>query len=544
MTSFTYGTTSLWAVGIATIAALLLTAYPFIVRLQPNRRNSRADGLDVIYDPSENKPTGNLQFEIEGKKDQAKVHLLRNLLPKAVLTARILSFSYNSDWLVDAPEKTILAKYRAGALRLPIIFIRYSFGGIVIKEALCALESSPNALADTCGIIFLGTPHQGSSLSAAGALLSKLTGFLGSNTTLLIALQSNQTQPSDLEAKFRRVAADKQIKSFFETKPTFFGGLSIGLVVSRDSATGYSNDSVGIDTNHAGLNKFNSPDHPGFKDIKAAIEKFRAQPIIEQADDFLLKKHYNSEKLMIQRLSGKELSIDQCYINLSIVEQIQRDKPFRNELEAKNSEPKSSPFSLLARLKVETSAEQSQVQLKDLFSRRRRSDGTEISPRRVLIRGRAGVGKTTLCKKIVHGFVRSGIWRDLFDRVLWVPLRTLKERPATGYNLESLFFDEFFRPRGNRTGELFAEETRKALKDNRTLAGSDISRFLRKLLHQPNIIITSRPSAKLETIGFNPAQVDEYIEVTHVKTDTRKVDEIKTFLQSHELIRSLVRIPM
>ncbi|KAK1637273.1 peptidase C14 [Colletotrichum phormii] len=594
MTSFTYGTSSLWAVGIATIAALLLTAYPFIVRLQPDRRNARADGLDIIYDPSENKPTGNLQFEIvavhglgahpdhtwEGKKDQAKVHLLRNLLPEAFPTARILSFSYNSDWLVDAPEKTaqqvgyrlaeILAKHRAGALRLPIIFIGHSFGGIVIKEALCASYSSPNTLADTCGIIFLGTPHQGSSLSAAGALLSKLTGFLGSNTALLLSLRGNHNRLSDLEDRFRYVLSNEKIASFYETKPTYYLGLAVGCIVDRESARGFSRSPVGIDTNHSGLNKFSHPKDPGFQVLKAAIEEFRAKPLIKQADDFLFEKHYNSEKLKIQRLSGEELLMDQCYINLSIVEQVQKKTPSQDELETKASAPRSSPFSLLARLKVETSAEHSQVQLKDIFSQRKRSDGIEISPRRILIRGRAGVGKTTLCKKMVHDFVRSGMWRDLFDRVLWVPLRNLKERPAPGYNLESLFFDEFFRPRGNRSGELFAEETRKALKDDRTLfildgwdevdrianAGSNMSCFLRELLHQPNIIITSRPSAsvpipdqqpihlELETIGFNPTQVDEYIEVTHVKTDTRKVDEIKTFLQSHELIRSLVRIPI
>ncbi|GKT45265.1 HEAT repeat-containing taxis protein [Colletotrichum spaethianum] len=171
---------------------------------------------------------------------------------------------------------------------------------------------------------------------------------------------------------------------------------------------------------------------------------------------------------------------------------------------------------------------------------------------------------------MVHDFLSSGMWRDLFDRVFWVPLRNLKERPAPGYNLERFFFDEFFRPEGDRSGKLFAEETTKALKDNRTLfvldgwdevdrianAGSDMSSFLRELLHRPNVIITSRPSAsipvpdqqpidlELETIGFNPTQVDEYIEKTHGKTNAKKVDEIKTFLQSHELVRSLVRIPI
>ncbi|KAJ5005912.1 hypothetical protein K4K57_011473 [Colletotrichum sp. SAR 10_99] len=530
-------------------------------------RDARADGLDIVYDPSKNQTALGPQFEIvavhglgahpehtwEGKsidKVKPKVHLLRDLLPRAFPTARILSFSYNSDWLVDAPEKTAqqighrlaerLAKRRGEALRLPIIFIGHSFGGIVIKQALCVMAGSS----------------------------SKLTAMLGSNTALLLTLQSNHNQLSDLEDNFRLVAADKQVTSFYETKPTFYLGFSIGCIVNRESARGYAKDPVSIDTDHAGLNKFNSPAHPGFEAIKTVIEKLRAKPLIQQADDVLVNKHYTSAKLMIKRLSGEELWMDQCYINLVIVEQVQAKKPSPDELEAKDSAPKLSPFSLFARLNIETLSDESQVQLTDLFSQRKKTDGTEISPRRVLIRGRAGVGKTTLCKKIVHEFVGGGMWRDLFDRVLWIPLRNLKERPAPGYNLERFLFDEFFRLQGDKPGKLFAEETSKALKDNRTLlildgwdevsqiatANTDMSRFLcDELLRQPNIIITSRPYAsipvqgqpidlELETIGFNPTQVDEYIEKTHNKTDAEKVDEIKTFLQRHELVRSLSKL--
>ncbi|KAF6803004.1 hypothetical protein CMUS01_15208 [Colletotrichum musicola] len=618
MTSLTIGIWPSWASWIAATVALLFAAYrsvaPFIARLKPGQRNSRADGLDIVYDPSKNQTAVNPQFEIvavhglgahpehtwEGKsidKVKPKVHLLRDLLPRAFPTARILSFSYNSDWLVDAPEKTAqqighrlaerLAEHRSEALRLPIIFIGHSFGGIVIKQvrsllsvcllhfiehvtqALCAMARSSSAMEDTRGIIFLGTPHQGSSLSIAASILGKLTAWLGSNTALLLTLQSNHNQLSDLEDEFRRVAADKQITSFYETKPTFYLGLSLGCVVDRESARGYSREPVSVDTDHAGLNKFNGPDDAAFREIKTIIEKLRAKPLIQQADDVLLDKHYTSARLTIKRLSGEELPMDQCYINLAIVEQVQAKMP-QDELEAKDSAPKSSPFSLFARLNVETLSDQSQVQLKDLFGRRKRSDGTEILPRRVLIRGRAGVGKTTLCKKMVHEFVRGGMWRDLFDRVLWVPLRNLKERPAPGYNLEKFFFDEFFRLQGDESGKLFAKETIKDLKHDRTLfildgwdevnqiatASSDMSRFLcDELLRQPNIIITSRPYAsiptrdqpidlELETIGFNSTQVDEYVEKTHDKTDAKKVDEIKTFLQRHELVRSLVRVPI
>ncbi|RKK88971.1 hypothetical protein BFJ71_g12671, partial [Fusarium oxysporum] len=581
---------ALWAVGAV---AMLLVLYPMAIRVQPSRRKLRDDGLHSIYDLSNTKNPQNAQFEIvavhglgahpehtwEGKpvdKDHPKPHLLRDLLSHSFPTARILSFAYNSDWLVDAPEKTAqqigqklleeLVERRGDSQRLPIIFMGHSFGGIVIKEALCAAEESSNILEDTCGIIFLGTPHQGSSLSIAGALLSQLTGFLGSNDTLLLNLRRNHSQLSDLEDRFRPLVKHKPVLSFYERKSTYLLGFSIGCIVDRESARGSSAEPVGIDTNHAGLNKFNSPEHPGYQAIKAAIGKLRVKSLLEQADDHIRDKHYIEDKLKIQRLSEEPLSLDQCYINLAIVEQTKTKTSARDPSGRDDSERRSSPFSLLARQKVDTPAEQAQLQLTDIFNRRKRYDDTEVSPRRILIRGRAGVGKTTLCKKMVHDFIGKKMWSDLFDRVLWVPLRNLKQRVGSGYDLKTLFDHEYFLFSGEDKkddGTRFAKELYKALAHNRTLfildgwdevAGTDKDNdmfgFLRELLSQSNVIITSRPSAalphgievdlELETIGFSPEQVDVYIDKVHGEN----VDELKAFLQSHELVRGLVRIPI
>src|SRR5262249_668601 len=105
--------------------------------------------------------------------------------------------------------------------------------------------------------------------------------------------------------------------------------------------------------------------------------------------------------------------------------------------------PQSSPFSLPARLKVETPHKKIQIELPTIFNPSKGPDGQTTHPRRILIRGRAGVGKTTLCKKSVHDYVTHGIWSELFDRVLWIPLRKLKGRRGI-YNLGELFYDEYF----------------------------------------------------------------------------------------------------
>ncbi|KAJ5722866.1 peptidase C14 [Penicillium malachiteum] len=153
--------------------------------------------------------------------------------------------------------------------------------------------------------------------------------------------------------------------------------------------------------------------------------------LLEQADNLLRDTYYAGSRLKIVRLSGEELLMDQCYINLAIVEKM------------KNEEV--SGFSLLARQKVQTPPETSQVEPSTIFSQRKTHGKGIIEPRRILIRGRAGVGKTTLCKKMIYDFtcttetVSNVSWKKLFDRVLWVQLRSLKDFPNTEYNLESLF---------------------------------------------------------------------------------------------------------
>ena len=90
----------------------------------------------------------------------------------------------------------------------------------------------------TCGIIFLGTPHQGSSVSRLGSIAARVTGFLGSNTGLLLHLTSHSTELSDLDVRFVDCMVEKEkrrqkteIVAFCETKPSYlFGWLSVGLV--------------------------------------------------------------------------------------------------------------------------------------------------------------------------------------------------------------------------------------------------------------------------------------------------------------------------
>ena len=320
------------------------------------------------------------------------------------------------------------------------------------------------------------------------------------------------------------------------------------------------------------MNKFSGSDDPGYiavtRKIAIILRYIRTNSVLDEADAWIRDKHYTEGRLKIERLSGDQLPIDQCYINLAIVEQPGRDAARSEEGPEKGDTPlQSSPFSLHARLKTETPDKNIQVELPTLFNPRKGRHGHETKPRRILIRGRAGVGKTTLCKKIVHDFIR-GTWNDLFDRILWVPLRRLKTWKPLECDLAELFYHEYFIE--SSKGRLLAEELWRAIEGRnggktlfildgldevaRDLHSDDnMFRLLTTLLNQPNVIITSRPygslppdlhplDLELETIGFYPDQVKEYIEKT--LGDRRKVVEIQSFLQHRLLVQGLVRIPI
>ncbi|KAL8346291.1 hypothetical protein RB598_000276 [Gaeumannomyces tritici] len=284
--------------------------------------------------------------------------------------------------------------------------------------------------------------------------------------------------------------------------------------------------------------------------------------------DAMVREHYleNDERLLqIQRLSGKRLPMDQCYINPAVVERTDHDAGRSGQ---GDTERKSSPFSLLARLKVEDAVQDKQVSLPSLFDARKRQNGTTAPPQRILIRGQAGVGKTTLCKRIVYNSLRGGDWADLFDRLFWVPLRTLKTRLADNpdYNLENWLRSEYFRA---GDGDKFARALPHILSDPRQrsrtlflLDGLDeVSReldsetpgLLHDLLKQVHVIVTSRPAGldltrigrvdlELETIAFNQDHVKSYVK--KMAAGEQAAEEIEAFLHDRWLLQGLVRIPI
>jgi hypothetical protein len=90
-------------------------------------------------------------------------------------------------------------------------------------------------------------------------------------------------------------------------------------------------------------------------EICKILRKIREERTPLEEADAEIRKHYTAERLKIERLSGKALSMEQCYINLALVEQPGKHTEGLNEASKEGDTASwSSPFSLSARLKVET----------------------------------------------------------------------------------------------------------------------------------------------------------------------------------------------
>ena len=73
----------------------------------------------------------------------------------------------------------------------------------------------------TKAILFLGTPHRGSSFTKLGRLVAQALRPLGSNPLLLAELEYDSTFLQDLHMSFVQVVQnDLRVINFFEQRPT------------------------------------------------------------------------------------------------------------------------------------------------------------------------------------------------------------------------------------------------------------------------------------------------------------------------------------
>ncbi|KAG0644838.1 Alpha/Beta hydrolase protein [Tuber brumale] len=287
---------------------VLLISGPLIALLTPvvqllcfeNKKREVSTSIVPLYQPE-----GHAELDIVAvhglgsNPDSAWVHKgtknfwLRDCLGVDLQKARILAFNHESDWEVNTPQETLkgygnsllneLERFRGEEEKnRPVIFIGHSFGGTIIKQALVTASEKPKMkeLKDRFGgVIFLGTPHGGSSASRIGSIKALTTYWLGSKTDLLVFLQPGSLENSDLNKRYLDAYPEIEHCDFYETKEeelTFHGiRISMGVVVSKESAvlTRSGATEVAMGVKHRELNKFESISDVNYQKVKSAILK-------------------------------------------------------------------------------------------------------------------------------------------------------------------------------------------------------------------------------------------------------------------------------
>ncbi|KPI37380.1 Protein SERAC1 [Cyphellophora attinorum] len=175
------------------------------------------------------------------------------------------------------------------ALERPIIFVCHSLGGLVVKRSLIhsknvrsdKIERQRSIFVSTYGILFLGTPHNGSDIAKWGSLLERISHavlpkkFMDSQPHLVQALKSNNETLQNINRLFIEIISRYHVYFFHESKPMDFKG-SLQYIVDEDSAAPVIEgvERMGIERDHSHMCKFESEDAPGYEVVAEAIQRY------------------------------------------------------------------------------------------------------------------------------------------------------------------------------------------------------------------------------------------------------------------------------
>ncbi|PGH27907.1 hypothetical protein AJ80_00457 [Polytolypa hystricis UAMH7299] len=241
-----------------------------------------------------------------------------------------------------------------------------------------------------------------------------------------------------------------------------------------------------------------------------------------------------TEPLSVQTVLGQKLPICKHHIKLEVVE---------------------------SSISGTQSSRSSCVGLTELFKERKLKNGQIDRPKRILIQGRPGIGKSTLCKQILHEYSKQlGI---IFRWVLWVPLRSFEQAE----NLEMFIKNEYFPNEPKRDDlskvlyqRIFEEDRKHTLLildgwDEVRSWKADKANRIFELAAYDNVVITSRSSGwdsgcgvsvdlELNAIGFDDGTIVEYFENEEILGSKAMVEEFATFIRDNPSIWELVQVPM
>jgi hypothetical protein len=182
----------------------------------------------------------------------------------------------------------------------PVIFIGYSFGGIIVKKALVMNKIEPVVDPGLIGCLFLGTPHHGSAFTFFGKLFSLFYHWSGSSTLFLQAIERESGQNVSLHADFVQACSGfgKRIVNCFETVPEYLGPFPLTQVVSPAAARLDIGQQVTINLNHRDLRRLEARGYY-YEQLLGYLES-----LVGEVQRLLLSKHEANRKKNYDALAG------------------------------------------------------------------------------------------------------------------------------------------------------------------------------------------------------------------------------------------------
>lgn len=172
----------------------------------------------------------------------------------------------------------------------------------------------------TFGILFYGTPHNGSGIArpasrlikfASAVIPRRITRF---ETSLVTGLEVDSETLQNITQDFAPMMTRYHVYFFWEQLPTNLK-YSTDYVVARDSAAPVidGTNRCGIAANHRDMCKFESFDSPGFKVTIAALKRY-----VQAAPDVVETRLEESANMLDERRKNEALDlIKDCKIPLS-----------------------------------------------------------------------------------------------------------------------------------------------------------------------------------------------------------------------------------
>ncbi|CZR53779.1 uncharacterized protein PAC_03660 [Phialocephala subalpina] len=228
---------------------------------------------------------------------------LRDFLPLDLPGSRVMSFGYNATPAFENTTAGIREHARTLLTTLieireesnddnrPLVFIGHSLGGLVIKQALILAQDETFYMSiynNLQGVIFFGTPHQGSGLAAYATVLTRIPLILANKPSpkLLEALRRDSDALKKLTDAFRKHHGGKpyNIVTFYETRT--MKGMK-NLIVERSSAlltppneVPTFEEQIPADATHRDMCRFSSRENAIYKTTLRSIKRLHRGEVL------------------------------------------------------------------------------------------------------------------------------------------------------------------------------------------------------------------------------------------------------------------------